>query len=94
MLGGFTFTLSMPASIFSCSTAFLACEMLAVLLLDMPSFMLGSLQVTTGRGLECDAMGPEKGGPFPLFLVSPSADPPPLPSRICSLRRKKKFSLS
>lgn len=36
---GFTFILSMQASIFSCSTAFLAWEMLAVLLLAMPSFM-------------------------------------------------------
>lgn len=34
-----TFTLSMQASIFSCSTAFLAWEMLVVLLLDMPSFI-------------------------------------------------------
>lgn len=37
---GCTFILSMQASIFSCSTAFLAWEMLAVLLLAMPSFML------------------------------------------------------
>lgn len=35
-----TFILSMQASIFSCSTAFLAWEMLAVLLLAMLSFML------------------------------------------------------
>lgn len=35
-----TFILSMQASIFSCSTAFLAWEMLAVLLLTMPSFMV------------------------------------------------------
>lgn len=34
-----TFTLSMQASIFSCSTALLAWEMLVVLLLDMPSFI-------------------------------------------------------
>jgi hypothetical protein len=38
----------MQASIFSCSTAFLAWEMLAVLLLDMPSFILQLLEVTTG----------------------------------------------
>lgn len=48
-----TFTLSMHASIFSCSTAFLAWEMLAVLLLDMPSFILPPLLgggVVTGPG--------------------------------------------
>lgn len=39
MLSDITFTLSMQASIFSCSTAFLAWEMLVVLLLDMPSFI-------------------------------------------------------
>ena len=39
-----TFTLSMQASIFSCSTAFRAWEMLAVLLLDMPSFILLPLE--------------------------------------------------
>lgn len=38
--GGCTFILSMQASIFSCSTAFLAWEMLAVLLLAMPSFIV------------------------------------------------------
>lgn len=37
---GPTFTLSMQASIFSCSTAFRAWEMLVVLLLDTPSFIL------------------------------------------------------
>lgn len=34
---GLTFTRSMHASILSCSTALRACEMLVVLLLDMPS---------------------------------------------------------
>lgn len=37
---GLTLTLSIQASILSCSTAFLACEMLVVLLLDMTSFIL------------------------------------------------------
>lgn len=42
-----TFTRSMQASIFSCSTAFLAWEMLVVLLLDMPSFILRPLERPT-----------------------------------------------
>lgn len=46
-----TFTRSMQASIFSCSTAFRAWEMLVVLLLDMPSFILRPLQAATGKGL-------------------------------------------
>ena len=38
--GVLTFTLSIQASILSCSTAFRAWEMLVVLLFDMPSFIL------------------------------------------------------
>lgn len=45
-----TFILSMQASIFSCSTAFLAWEMLAVLLLAMPSFMVLLWRQTDARG--------------------------------------------
>lgn len=47
-----TFTLSMQASIFSCSTAFRAWEMLVVLLLDMPSFILLPLEQPKLRSLE------------------------------------------
>lgn len=46
LLCGLTFTLSIQASIFSCSTAFLAWEMLVVLLLDMPSFIVWPLEET------------------------------------------------
>lgn len=45
-----TFTRSMQASIFSCSTAFLAWEMLVVLLLGMPSFILRPLKRPRPKG--------------------------------------------
>lgn len=50
-----TFTLSMHASIFSCSTAFLAWEMLVVLLLDTPSFILRPWN--RAQGLGCCSSG-------------------------------------
>lgn len=67
-----TFILSIQASIFSCSTAFLAWEMLVVLLLDMTSFILlpllrgGTVMGLAGDRLDAAALadGRQRSGWF------------------------------
>lgn len=76
-----TFILSIQASIFSCSTAFLAWEMLVVLLLDMTSFILlplkhqreraGSFAFANGRQRCFDSLPSST-----IYTSLPSQGPP------------------
>lgn len=67
-----TFTRSMQASILSCSTVLRACEMLAVLLLDMPSFFPRPWRPWNGR---------ERGQRAQALLPKGEAGPAQCPSR-------------
>lgn len=67
-----TFTRSMQASILSCSTVLRACEMLAVLLLDMPSFFPRPWRPWNGR---------ERGQRAQALLPKGEVGPAQCPSR-------------
>lgn len=76
-----TFILSMQASIFSCSTAFLAWEMLAVLLLAIPSFMVLLWHQTQAQKGDTESMNitlnPKSSIPLATFLPpSPQLEKP------------------